>query len=82
MRYTLIIPGLVVLGSLFGAVALWATAPKLEPTDVERIASAVEVVMVTPRPVRLHVHSQGTVSPRTESATPTATVDGPGSEWG
>jgi len=68
MRYTLIIPGLVLLASLFGAVALWATAPKLQPTDVERIVSAVEVMTVTPRPVRLHVHSQGTVSPRTESA--------------
>jgi len=68
MRYTLIVPGLVLLASLFGAVALWATAPKLQPADVERIVSAVEVVTVTPRPVRLHVHSQGTVSPRTETA--------------
>ena len=64
----LIVPGLVVIGSIFGAVTLMATAPKLEPTAVEPIPTTVRVVTVDPQPIRLRVHSQGTVSPNTESA--------------
>mgnify|MGYP001546494428 FL=1 len=63
----LIIPGLVVVASIFGAVTLMATAPKLEPTAIEPIATTVRVVAVEPQAVRLSVHSQGTVSPNTES---------------
>lgn len=63
----LIIPGLVVVASIFGAVTLMATAPKLEPTAIEPIATTVRVVAVEPQPIRLSVHSQGTVSPNTES---------------
>ena len=63
----LISPGLVVVASIFGAVTLMATAPKLEPTAIEPIATTVRVVAVEPQAVRLSVHSQGTVSPNTES---------------
>ena len=68
MLKKLIIPGLVVIGSIFGGVTLMATAPKLEPTAIEPIATTVRVVAVDPQPIRLRVHSQGTVSPNTESA--------------
>jgi RND family efflux transporter MFP subunit len=67
MIKTLIVPGLVVVASIFGAVTLMATAPKLEPTAVEAIATTVRVVAADPQPIRLRVHSQGTVSPNTES---------------
>lgn len=63
----LILPGLVVIASIFGAVTLMATAPKLEPTAIEPIATTVRVVTVDPQPIRLSVHSQGTVSPNTQS---------------
>ena len=67
MIKTLFIPVLVLAASIFGAVTLMATAPKLEPTAVEAIATTVRVVTVNPRPILLTVHSQGTVSPNTES---------------
>ena len=63
-----LIPGVVVLASIFGAVTLLATAPKLEPSSVEPVPTTVRVVAVDPQPIRLQVHSQGTVSPNTESA--------------
>lgn len=63
----LIVPGLVVLASIFGAVTLMATAPKLKPSSIEPLATTVRVVEVTPQPIRLTVHSQGTVVPNTES---------------
>ena len=63
-----LIPGVVVLASIFGAVTLLATAPKLVPSSVEPVPTTVRVVAVDPQPIRLQVHSQGTVSPNTESA--------------
>jgi RND family efflux transporter MFP subunit len=63
----LIIPGIVILASIFGAVTLMATAPKLKPSSIEPIAATVRVVQVQPQPVQLSVHSQGTVVPNTES---------------
>lgn len=67
MMRKLIIPALVVLASIFGAVTLMATAPKLEPSAVEPVAATVRVVEVHPQPVQLSVHSQGTVVPNTET---------------
>ena len=63
----LIVPGLVVLASIFGAVTLMATAPKLKPSSIEPLATTVRVVEANPQPIRLTVHSQGTVVPNTES---------------
>ncbi|MDH3643186.1 MAG: efflux RND transporter periplasmic adaptor subunit, partial [Gammaproteobacteria bacterium] len=63
----LVIPALVILASIFGAVTLMATAPKLEPSAIEPIAATVRVVEVDPQPIQLSVHSQGTVVPNTES---------------
>jgi RND family efflux transporter MFP subunit len=67
MMKKLIVPGLVVLASIFGAVTLMATAPELKPNAIEPLATTVRVVEVVPQPIRLTVHSQGTVVPNTES---------------
>lgn len=67
MMRKLIVPGLVILASIFGAVTLMATAPKLEPSSIEPVATTVRVVVVNPRPIQLSVYSQGTVVPNTES---------------
>ncbi len=67
MMQKLIVPGLVILASVFGAVTLMATAPELKPNAIEPLATTVRVVEVIPRPVRLTVHSQGTVVPNMES---------------
>lgn len=67
MTKKLFVPGLVVLASIFGAVTLMATAPELKPNAIEPLATTVRVVEVVPKPIRLTVHSQGTVVPNTES---------------
>jgi multidrug efflux pump subunit AcrA (membrane-fusion protein) len=67
MMRRFIAPALIVLASLVGGVALVATSPALEPTSPEPVATAVRVITVRPESVRLTVHSQGTVSPNTES---------------
>lgn len=67
MMRKLLIPALVVVASIFGAVTLMATAPELEPSTIEPIATTVRVREVVPQPIQLTVHSQGTVVPNTES---------------
>lgn len=67
MRDKLIIPGLVVLASLFGAAVLMATSPRVEPTNPAPVAPTVRVQDVKPESIRLRVHSQGTVAPDTQS---------------
>ncbi len=62
-----VVPGLVLLASVFGAVALLATSPKLKPSVPEPVATTVRVMKVEPRSVQLMVRSQGTVTPNTES---------------
>ena len=67
MMRTFIIPGVIVLIFLFGAVTLMATAPVLEPAPIAPVTSTVRVQTVDPEIVQLKVHSQGTVMPSTES---------------
>ena len=67
MMRKFIIPGLVVIASILGAVTLMATAPKLEPTATQPVPTTVRAITVQPQPVRLTVSSQGTVMPNTES---------------
>ena len=67
MKDKLIIPGLVVLASLFGAAVLMATSPQVEPNNPTPVPPTVRVRDVQPQPVRLRVHSQGTVAPDTQS---------------
>ncbi len=61
------IPGLIVIASIFGALTLMATSPKLEPSVPEPVAATVRVIEVQPQSVQLTVHSQGTVAPNTET---------------
>ena len=67
MKDKLIIPGLIVLASLFGAAVLMATSPRVEPNNPTPVAPTVRVRDVQPEPIRLRVHSQGTVAPDTQS---------------
>lgn len=67
MMRKLIVPAAILLASVFGALTLLATAPTLEPSMPEPVAPTVRVLEVVPESVRLTVHSQGTVSPNTET---------------
>ncbi len=67
MMRKIFIPGLIVIASVFGALTLMATSPKLEPSIPEPIPATVRVMAVQPESVQLTVHSQGTVAPNTES---------------
>ena len=67
MKDKLIIPGLVVMASLFGAAVLMATSPQVEPTNPTPVPPTVRVRDIEPEPIRLRVHSQGTVAPDTQS---------------
>ena len=67
MMRKFVIPALVVVASIFGAVTLLATSPQLEPSSIEPIAATVRVQEINPEPIQLTVHSQGTVVPNTES---------------
>ena len=62
-----LIPGAVILVSVFFAVTLMATAPKLEPDVPSAIPTTVRIQEVVPEAIQLSVHSQGTVSPNVES---------------
>jgi len=63
----LLIPVLVLAGSLLVAAVLLATAPEVTPTPREAPAVVVRALTATPQSVPLTVRSHGTVSPRTES---------------
>ncbi len=67
MTKTVLIPAVVVVGSVFAAVTLMATAPRLEPNTPEPVPLTVRVMTAEPAPIRLSVASQGTVGPSTES---------------
>lgn len=62
-----VVPFLILLGCVFGAVTLLATSPELKPSIPEPVATTVRVLEVQPKSVQLTVHSQGTVAPNTES---------------
>jgi len=63
----LVIPVFILGIFLFLAATLMATAPVLEPSSVERLATTVRVVEIQPKSVQLKVNSQGSVMPSTES---------------
>ena len=63
-----IVPGLIVAAALAVAATLIANPAQLESTAPETVLTTVRVREVAPESVRLSVHSDGTVAPRTESA--------------
>ena len=67
MTKTVVIPAVVVVVSVFAALTLMATAPRLEPNAAEPIPLTVRVTTVEVAPIRLTVSSQGSVGPSTES---------------
>jgi RND family efflux transporter MFP subunit len=67
MMRKILVPGVILLVSVFGAFTLLATSPELKPTSLEPLSTTVRVLEMQPQSVRLTVHSQGTVAPNTET---------------
>ena len=57
MMRTFIIPGVIIVIFLFGAMTLMATAPVLEPAPMAPVTSTVRVQAVEPEVVQLKVHA-------------------------
>ncbi len=68
MKLKLIAPVIVIGAALIGAAAIVATTERLQPTQPEPVAPMVRVLKAQPKAVRMIVHAQGTVTPRTETA--------------
>ncbi|MEE8542628.1 MAG: efflux transporter periplasmic adaptor subunit, partial [Gammaproteobacteria bacterium] len=68
MNLKRIAPVVVIVAALLGAAAIVATTERLQPTQPAPVAPTVRVVMADPKTVRMVVHAQGTVTPRTETA--------------
>jgi RND family efflux transporter MFP subunit len=67
-RRKALLPIAVFLFALLVGALLLATAPRVEKADVPETVRAVRVLDAIPRALPLVVRSQGTVTPRTESA--------------
>jgi RND family efflux transporter MFP subunit len=67
MMRNIVIPAVLVVLSLIGAALLIVTRADVRPVSPEPIPTTVRVVEVQPKPVKLSVHSQGSVQPQTES---------------
>ena len=67
MIRNVLIPAVVVVLSLIGAAALIATQADVRPAFQEPVPTVVRVLEVTPKQVKLSVHSQGTAVPKTQS---------------
>ena len=67
MRLKIVLPVLVLVATIFGALTLLATSPRLEPSQPEAILTSVRTMEVLPEQISMVVHSQGTVAPRTEA---------------
>ena len=63
-----LIPLVILAAAVAVAAVFVANRRQLEPRQPEVPPTSVRVIEVEPGPVRLHVHAQGTVTPRTESA--------------
>ena len=68
MNTKVIAPFLVIAVALIVAAAIVTTPARLQPFQVERVSQTVRVLEADPKSVRMVVHSQGTVAPRTETA--------------
>lgn len=68
MNTKVIAPFLVIAVALIVAAIIVATPARLQPFQAERVSQTVRVLEADPKSVRMVVHSQGTVAPRTETA--------------
>ena len=64
--FKVLLPIVILSAGALGAWALIAGKPEVEKKTVEHALPAVEVVIAKPEAVRLDIHSQGVVAPRTE----------------
>lgn len=64
--FKVLLPIVILCAGALGAWAIIAAKPEVEPKQVEHELPVVEVVTASPEIVRLNVHSQGVVAPRTE----------------
>jgi len=62
-----VVPIAILLAGVAAVAALWTLRPSVEVRPPEPLAPRVRVVEVEPRDVAMHVRTQGTVAPRTES---------------
>ncbi len=67
MKAKVFTPVLILVVAVIGAVVMLANRRQLQPASPQAAPIAVRVIEVTPGPVQLKVHAQGTVSPRTET---------------
>jgi RND family efflux transporter MFP subunit len=67
VKAKIILPILVLVAAVGISAVLMVTRQPLQPAQPQPAPVAVRVVEVTPGAVRLSVHAQGTVSPRTET---------------
>jgi RND family efflux transporter MFP subunit len=68
MKLRTLAPVAIVVAALIVAVVIVASTDPLQPTQPEPIAPIVRVIEANPKTVRMVVHAQGTVTPRTETA--------------
>jgi len=68
MNLKRIAPVVVIVVALLGAAAIVTTTERLQPTQPDPVAPIVRVLKADPTAVRMVVHAQGTVVPRTETA--------------
>ncbi len=68
MNLKRIAPLVVIVAALLGAAAIVATSQRLQPSQSDAVPPTVRVLKAEPKAVRLVVHAQGTVAPRTETA--------------
>ena len=68
MKMKVIAPILVIAAALIGAAIIVATSQRLRPSQAEPVPPTVRVLKAEPKAVRMVVHAQGTVAPRTETA--------------
>ena len=67
MKATSMVPIAILAVAFVGAATLLATSQRLEPTQPDPVPIAVRVIKVRPEMVRMAVHAQGAVAPRTET---------------
>jgi len=67
MNLKLTLPIVVLVATIFGTITLMATSSRVNPTQPEAILTTVRTMEVLPKRVAMTVHSQGSVSPRTET---------------
>jgi RND family efflux transporter MFP subunit len=68
MNMKRIAPLVVIVAALIGAATIVATSQRLQPAQSDAVPPTVRVLRAEPKAVRLIVHAQGTVAPRTETA--------------